>query len=170
MRTITLCYRKLLDATAAAARPWSQLVWDDTYAELRLQAQTFNPERRYRSFAQLLHHVPDAGQLHFLVSAAARGYLQQLGGRVPDVLDNLGRQFLRFTQFQFEIVDSDLLDPSRHLVAISFYSEPLVWHDTVGPYLLVSEPAGAEAAGAGPVQLVQFQLQPYLALHTLHDS
>jgi hypothetical protein len=164
-RTITLCYRKLLDATAS--RPWEKLVWNDTYAELRLQAQRLDPERRHRTFAELTHHLPGAGQLHFLVSAAARGYLQQLDGRVPDVLDNLGRQFLRFTQFQFEIINSDLLDPSRHQVAINFYSEPLLWHDTIGPYLLASEPAAESAAG--PVQLLQFQLQPYLALHTLQE-
>ncbi|MBF9236662.1 hypothetical protein I2I05_04565 [Hymenobacter sp. BT683] len=87
-RIITLCYRKLIDASAA--RPWDQLVFEDTYAEFRMQAQLFNPEKRFRTLAELLQHAPGADQLAFLVSAAARGYLQQLQGLVPDVVDNLG--------------------------------------------------------------------------------
>jgi hypothetical protein len=164
-RTITFCYRKLIDATAA--RPWEKLVFADTYAEFRLQAQTFSQGTPHRTFAELLQHVPGAEQLHFLVSAAVRGYLPQLGGRVPDIVDNLGRYYLRFSQFQFEIINSDLLDKSRHQVAISFYSEPLLWHDTVGPYLLVSEVGGA--AGA-PLPTTMLQLQPYLVIHSLQDS
>ena len=30
-RIITLCYRKIIDATAT--RPWDKLVWDDSYRE-----------------------------------------------------------------------------------------------------------------------------------------
>lgn len=167
-RTITLCYRKLIDATATA--PWDRLVLADTYAEFRLQAQNFNPERRHRTFAELMQHAPGAEQLHFLVSAAVRGYVQQLNGWVPDVVDNLGRQFLRFTQFRFEVVNSDLLDPARHQVAVNFYSEPLRWHDTVGPYLLVSEAAPAAGAPGGEVLTRLFQFQPYLAIHALHPG
>ncbi len=166
-RTITLCYRKVIDA--AAVQPWDKLVLADTYAEFRLQAQTLDPGRRYRSFAELVQHAPGAERLHFLVSAAVRGYLAQLGGWVPDVADNLGRPLLRFTQFRFEIVNSDLLDPARHQVAVNFYSEPLLWHDTVGPYLLVSEPAAATGA-PGETLLRTFQLQPYLAVHSLRPG
>lgn len=165
-RTITLCYRKLIDATAT--RPWEKMVFEDTYAEFRLQAQTFSQGTPHRTFAELLQHVPGAGQLHFLVSAAVRGYLPQLGGRVPDIVDNLGRCSLRFSQFQFEIINSDLHDKTRHQIAVSFYSEPLLWHDTVGPYLLVSEAVAVPADGAW--QTTMLQLQPYLVVHSLQDS
>ncbi|MBC6697086.1 hypothetical protein [Hymenobacter sp. BT190] len=163
-RTITFCYRKLIDTTTT--RLWERMVFEDTYAEFRLQAQTFSQGTAHHSFAELLQHVPGAGQLHFLVSAAVRGYLPQLGGRVPDIVDNLGRYYLRFSQFQFEIINSDLHDKTRHQVAISFYSEPLLWHDTVGPYLLLSEPGAA----AGPVLTSMLQLQPYLVIHSLQDA
>ncbi|TGE25157.1 hypothetical protein E5K00_08155 [Hymenobacter aquaticus] len=164
-RTITLCYRKLIDA--ASVRAWDKLVFEDTYAEFRLQAQNFNPGQQYRSFGQLLQHTPGAGQLHFLVSAAARGYVQQLGGLVPDVLDSLGRHFLKFSQFQFEIINSDLLDKSWHQVAVNFFSEPLLWHDTIGTALLVSEAAAEPPAGAA-VPTTLFQLPPFLSIHSLH--
>ena len=164
-RHITLCYRKIIDASAT--RPWDKLVLDDSYREFRMQAQYFNQEQKYRTFGELLHYVPGADRLHGLASGAVISYLQQLGGVVPDVLDNLGRRFLKFDKFQFELINSDLLDPSKHQVAVSFFTEPLVWHDTVGAFLIVS-PLGA---AAGEVKLVHtFQLQPYLAIHTIQTA
>lgn len=161
-RIITLCYRKIMDAQSG--KPWEKMVFEDTYAELRMQAQRFNPANTYRSYGELLRRAPGAEQLPFLVSAAARGYVQQLGGLAPDVLDGLGRRFLKFSQFQFEIINSDLLDKARHQVAVNFYSEPLVWHDTIGAQLLVSE----GAATAAPETLTTlFQLQPFMSIYSL---
>ncbi|UOQ99095.1 hypothetical protein MUN81_06280 [Hymenobacter sp. 5317J-9] len=161
--TITLCYRKIMDA--GAARPWDRLVWNDSYAEFRLQAQNFNPENRYRTFGEMLHHVPGADRLHFLVSGAVTGYIQQLGERMPDISDNLGRQFLRFQRFQFELINSDLQDPSKHQVAVNFVSEPLRWHDTVGQFLLVSPVAAAASGGEVLTHLVP--LQPFLSIYSI---
>lgn len=163
-RLITLCYRKLIGADAT--RPWDKLVFDDSYREFRMQAQYFNQERKYRTFGELVHHVPGAEQLHFLVSGAVRGYLQQLGGTVPDIVDNVGRLFLKFEKFQFELINSDLHDSAKHHVAINFFAEPLVWHATIGDYLLVGPPA--VPGQATPTQL--FRLQPYLTIHSLQEA
>jgi len=142
------------------------MVFEDTYTEFRMQSQLYNQEKRYRTFGELLHHVPGADKLHFLVSAAAIGYLQQLKGLVPDVLNNLGKHFIRFSNFQFEIINSDLFDKAKHQVAINFYSDPLVWHDTIGTHLLVSEKQQA----AGEILTHLFQLQPYLSIHSLQNA
>lgn len=158
---ITLCYRKIIDISAT--RPWEKLVFDDTYQEFWMQAQLYNQERRFRSFGELLQHAPGAEQLHFLVSAAARGYLQQLNGVVPDIVNNLGKHFLTFSKFQFEIINSDLLDKSRHQVAINFYADPLVWHETIDNFLLVS----AKTEAVGEVLTHLMQLQPYLSIYSL---
>lgn len=160
-RTITLCYRKIIDIHAS--KPWEKLVFEDTYTEFRMQAQLFNQEKKYRSFGELLQYVPRADQLHFLVSAAVRGYVQQLNGLVPDVLDNLGRHFLKFSQFKFEIINSDLLDKARHQVAINFYSDPLRWHDTIGTQLLVSEAAIEESERLTNL----FSLHPFQSIYSL---
>jgi len=167
MRLITLAYRKLIDANSL--RPWDKLVWDDSYRELRMQAQRYNPQGQYRTFGELLHHVPGAEQLHFLVGGSVVGYVQQLGGTVPDIVNNVGRYFLKFTRYQFELINSDLHDPGRHQVAINFYAEPLLWHDTIAPYLLVSDPA-APAEASGEVLTHLFQLQPYLTIHALRPA
>lgn len=161
MRLITLCYRKIIDINAA--RPWEKLVFEDSYREFTMQAQYFNQENKYRTFGELLHFAPGAERLHFLVSGAVRGYVQQLNNVVPDVANTIGRLFLKFDKFQFEIINSDLADKNKHQVAISFYTEPLAWHDTIGEYLLVAPPQ--TETGEIPTQL--FRLQPYLTIHSL---
>jgi hypothetical protein len=162
-RTITLCYRKVIDASAA--KPWEKLVFEDSYTEFKMQAQLYNQEKKYSSFAELRQQVPGADQLHFLVSAAVIGYIKQLNETIPDILNNLGKQFLRFTKFQFEIINSDLQDKSKHQMAINFYSEPLCWHETIGNFLLVSD----KPAEAGEVQTNLFQLQSYMNIHSLQN-
>jgi len=160
-RVITLCYRKVIDANATKA--WDKLVFEDSYREFKMQAQLYNQDNKYRSFAELLQHVPGAEQLHFLVSAAVTGYLQTLNEVVPDIINNLGKHFLRFNKYQFEIINSDLQNKSRHQVAFNFYSEPLVWHETIGNYLLVSE----NKAASSEMLTDLFQLQPYLSIYSL---
>lgn len=165
-RTITLAYRKIMDANSP--KPWEKLVLADSYREFRMQAQLYNQGGHYRTFGELLHHVPAAEKLHFLVGGSIGGYVQQLKGVAPDVVNNVGRYFLKFTHYQFELINSDLHDPSKHQVAINFYSEPLHWHDTIGTYLLVS--AAASSTASGEVLTHLFQLQPYLTIHALHPA
>lgn len=166
-RLITLAYRKLIDANST--KPWDKLVFADSYREFRMQAQLYNQQGQYRTFGELLHYVPGADKLHFLVGGSLGGYVQQLGGLVPDIVNNVGRYFLKISRYQFELINSDLHDQSRHQVAINFYAEPLLWHDTIAPYLLVSE-AAAPAEASSEVLTHLFQLQPYLTIHALRPA
>ena len=129
-RLITLAYRKLIDANST--KPWDKLVFADSYREFRMQSQLYNQQGQYRTFGELLHHVPGADRLHFLVGGSIGGYVQQLNGVVPDIVNNVGRYFLKFSGYQFELINSSLHDQSRHQVAVNFYSEPLLWHDGIG--------------------------------------
>jgi len=159
-----LCYRKVIDSNSS--KSWDKLVFEDSYTEFKMQSQLYNQDKKFRNFAELLQHVPGAEKLHFLVSAAVIGYLQQLNEIVPDILNNLGKHFLRFNKYQFEIINSDLQDKTKHQVAFNFYSEPLVWHDTIQNYLLVSE----KKTGEGEVLTNLFQLQPYLNIYSLQTE
>jgi hypothetical protein len=111
----------------------------------------------------LVHHVKGAEKLHYLVSGAIVNYLKQLNEIVPDIANNIGRQFLIFKQFKFELINSDLRHIDKHKVAISFYSEPLIWHDTIAPYLLTSP----LTVDIDETLTDLFAIQPYLTIHTL---
>lgn len=161
-RTIRLCYRKIIDATSL--KSWDRYVFDDTYTEFLLQAQFFNAEKKYASFSDLVLNVPGAEKLHFLVSAALIGYLKQLNGKIPDIMNTLGKVFLPFNNYRFEIINSDIKDKKKHQVAVNFFSERLIWHETVGNKLLVSIPGNFENEETLTELLA---LQPFLSIYSL---
>jgi len=162
-KNIRFCYRKIIDASSQQA--WDKYVFESTYHEFLLQAQFYNKEKKYTSFRELLLHEKGAEKLHFLVSAAFTGYLPQLGNKVPDILNSLGKQFLEFKNYQFEIIHSDIKNKSKHQVAVHFFSEPLVWHDSIGNYLLVSA-ANEEKSNHGILTHL-VPLQPFLGIYSL---
>lgn len=56
--------------------------------------------------------------------------------------------FLAFEHLHFEIIHSAFDDPSQHRVAISFFTDPLHWHEpTLGPFLLLSSAPPAASPG-----------------------
>ena len=158
-----MLYRKIIDADAKQL--WEKYVFNDSYAEFLLQAQAYNQEKKYTSFADMLAQSPNAEKLHFLVSASIVGYLRQLNGVVPDIVSSTGKLFLPFKSYRFEIVSSDIRDKSKHQVAVNFMSEQLVWHDTIGDKLLVSV-AGEKQAGA-ELLTETFAMQPFLGIYSL---
>lgn len=163
-RIITLCYRKIIDETAT--KQWDKMVFEDSFLEFRLQAQNYSVGTNYSSYADLLHHVHNANRLAGRITPAVTGYMQQLDGIMPDMLNNLGRRFLKFDKYQLEIINSDINDKDKHKIAINFYSAPLVWHDTVASLLLVSE-QGSDDGAETLTNL--FQIQPYLNIHTIKE-
>jgi len=163
-KVITLCYRKIIDA--GNANPWDKFVHEDSFAEFKMQAQYYNQEQQFSTFAEMLVNVTEADKLHFLVSAAITGYLRQLNGIIPDVLDNLGRRFLTFENFKFEIINSDINDPEKHKVAINFFSKPLIWHDTIDNMLLVSQ---FKETDEDEIFTNLFQLQQFVSIHSIKD-
>lgn len=162
-RIIRLCYRKIIDVSSQKA--WDKYVFESSYAEFLLQAQFYNQEKKYTTFGELLLNAKGADKLHFLVSAAVTGYLQQLEGKVPDIQNNLGRHFLEFKNYRFEIINSDIKNKNAHQVAINFFSEPMIWHDTMGNYLLLSITKEEKKDDEILTELVQ--LQPFLSICAL---
>lgn len=163
-RIITLCYRKIVDSKSNGS--WDKLVFDDSFFEFRLQAQFYNQEKKYNTYVQLVQHVPSSSKLPFLVSAAITGYIQQLNERIPDIPDSLGKQFLVFKAYQFEIINSNINNKADHQVAVNFYSEPLIWHDTIGDQLLVSVADNNDSE----IKPDLFQLRPFLAIYSMNKK
>ena len=161
-KIITLCYRKIIDATST--NPWDQYVFEDSFAEFKMQQQFYNQEGKYQSFAEIRLNSTGYEQLHFLVSAAITGYIRQLNGVIPDVLDNLGRRFLTFENFKFELINSDIQNIAKHKIAVNFFSAPLLWHDTIGEQLLVSQLQDTEAS---ETFTNLFELKPFVSIHSI---
>ncbi|MCZ4225337.1 hypothetical protein [Pedobacter rhodius] len=161
-KIITLCYRKIIDSTKT--NPWDKFVHEDSFAEFRMQSQFYNQEQKYSTFAELLLNVPGAEKLHFLVGGSIIDYLQQLKSVIPDVLDNLGRRFLTFDNFKFELVNSDINNIEKHKIALNFFSRPLIWQDTIGEHLLIAQ---FKETTEDEVFTNLFQLQPFVSIHSI---
>ncbi|WP_428656327.1 hypothetical protein [Runella sp.] len=166
---INLCYRKVIDASSQ--KVWDKFVFDDTYMEFYMKAQYFDPEGKYKTLPELLNNVPNANQLHGMVSTAAIGYLRQLNDIVPDVTNAHGKLRLPFKRFKFEIVHSHIQNKAEHKVAIYFYSEPLTWIDTIGDQLLIAYGDQRETLNKGEeVETDLIALQPYVSISSIQKS
>jgi hypothetical protein len=161
---ITLCYRKIIDANVA--KQWDKLVFESSYLEFKMQAQNYSLGTSFTTYADLVRHVPKAKQLAGMITPSITGYVQQLAGIVPDMLNNVGKRFLKFNKFQLEIINSDINDKAKHQVAINFYTEPLIWHHTVENFLLLSDYKPAETENE-EVLTNLFQVQPYVNIYSL---
>ncbi|WP_443936762.1 hypothetical protein [Pedobacter sp. MW01-1-1] len=161
-KIITLCYRKIFDSNSPDG--WEKVFFEDSFAELKMQAQLYNTENKWNTFAELRHQNPQADKLHFLVGASLMGYIQQLHGIIPDVVDNLGRRFLRFEHSKFEIINSDLTQIAKHQVAVNFFSTPVLWHDTIDDFLLISH---QKLAHESEHFTNLFKIPPFVSIHSL---
>jgi hypothetical protein len=164
-KIITLRYRKIIGIDNNNA--WDRLVFTDSYKEFKMQSQLYNQEKKYHTFGELIHFAPGAEKLHFLVSGAITNYLKQLGEVIPDVTNNLGLHFLKFKHFRFELINSDLQDIEKHLVALNFYSEELYFLEQFGPYLLTSKVDAAPLKEGEEEFTDLFTIPPYLTIHSI---
>ena len=165
-RIIRICYKKVIDVNAQPG--WEKLLWENTWQELFMQQQFYNNENKHKTFAALLNNVPADEKLHFRASTAAVGYLRQLNSFVPDVYNNRGNRFLTFSDFKFEIIDSDFSNKTKHRIAISFFSDGFVWHETVADYLLLCA-VGTEETKDG-LFTHMLRMQPYLDIYSLKEE
>jgi len=161
IKSVVFCYRKVIDSNAVL--PWEKMVFEDSYLEFKMQFQYYNQQRLYYTFAELSQQDTNADNLHFLISPTISGYLKQLNGKIPDILNTIGKRFMKFEKYQFELINSDIRNISNHQIAINFYSEPLLWLDTIDDYLLLSDVIPQEET----VLTNLFRLQPFVNIHSL---
>lgn len=156
---IRLAYRIVIDHTSTLL--WDKYVFEDTYREFLMQHQLYNPkENQKRTFRELLAENDNAEKLHYLVGIAANSYIQQLKGKLYRVPDVLGNNFFPFTNYQLDIVNTDIADNTKHKIGISFYSPLLTLVDIVNDCYLVSKSTENESG----IETLMFAFQPNLAI------
>lgn len=160
---IKLALRKVIDAQTSGH--WEQQVFADTYREYYLQAQQYDQQRQYATFQDMLRHVPRAADIHYLVSTAAVGYLRQLEEKLPNVYNTLGQRCVPFKHFRFDVLQSSMTDKNIHQVSITFYSNPLLWIDTIGTQLVWADATALPAWQRGEaIDTHQINLTPVLGI------
>lgn len=168
MKQIRFRYRKIMNRHST--NDWDKMVWGDSFTEFKMQFQRFSPEGKYFTFGSLLSANASASQLHFLVGGSVLGYLKQLNGMVPDIIDNLGQHFMSIADCEFEIINSDVRNINKHEVAFNFHSEPFLWHDTIGGFLLISSLGkDKDPCTDDRYDTHLFQVPPYVSIDKLNN-
>lgn len=165
---IRLCYKKIIDVNAQ--KQWERYVFEDTYREFFMQVQFYNQEEKYHTFQELIANVPAVEKLHYLVSTAAINYIRQLNDLIPDIANVHQQLCLPFKNFRFEIIHSHVKNKEEHKVAIYFYSEPLIWIDTIDNQLLIASDNQKETLRVGSeISTDLISLQPLLSISSFQN-
>lgn len=138
---IRLAYRLVIDNSSTFV--WDKYVFEDTYQEYLLQHQQFNSkENPKNTFRELLSENEKAVQLHYLVGISADNYVQQLKGNLYRITDILGNNYFPFTNYRFDIINTDITDISKHKIGITFYSPLLTYLGVIDNHFLLSKNTG----------------------------
>ncbi|MEL1255552.1 hypothetical protein AAEO57_17305 [Flavobacterium sp. DGU38] len=156
---IRLAYRVIIDSSSTII--WDKYVFEDTFKEYKMQSQQFNSkENPKNTFRELLSENEKASQLHFLVGIAADSYIQQLKGNFYRVSDVLGNQYFPFTNYQLDIINSDVTAISKHKIGITFYSPLLSYFGIIEGNFVVSK----NIENTNGYETIMFPVQPHLSI------
>lgn len=135
---IRLAYRLVIDNSSTFV--WDKYVFEDSFQEYLLQHQQFNSkENPKNTFRELLSENEKASQLHYLVGISANNYVEQLKGNLYRITDILGNNYFPFTNYRFDIINTDSTDITKHKIGITFYSPLLTYLGMVDNHFLLSK-------------------------------
>jgi hypothetical protein len=135
---IRLAYRLVIDNSSTFV--WDKYVFEDSFQEYLLQHQQFNSkENPKNTFRELLAEIEKSVQLHYLVGISANNYVEQLKGNLYRITDILGNNYFPFTNYRFDIINTDITDITKHKIGITFYSPLLTYLGMVDNHFLLSK-------------------------------
>ena len=155
---IKLAFRIVIDQSSTMV--WDKYVFEDTFFEYKVQHQVFDDkENPVKNFWELLAKNPHAGRIPFLLSASATNYISQLNGEIKSLPDVLGNTFFPIENFKLDLISSNIEDPSKHKIGITFYSPQLLLIDIIDNKYLLSKNVSGES-----FETFMFAFHPQVAI------
>jgi len=134
---IKLAWQQIIDASAST--PFEQQLFDVTYKEFRLQQQSFSKGLDLPTWSAIRERFPKSNPiLPFKVSFSIAGLLQSLDKKMPGLTDTLNIKPLGFVNHYFQLLESDINDPSVHKISIIYITGALSYFGLFGDKLLLS--------------------------------
>jgi hypothetical protein len=133
---IKFSFQKIIDENSTSL--WDKYVFDDTWMEYKIQAANYNQQSKARLFTDIIKQNAAAQKLHYSVSVAAVGYIRQLQGVIPGLLNAHGKIVVPFKNFKFNIIESDITNGKLHRIEIIFISEPIICIDFFNNHYLIA--------------------------------
>lgn len=138
MKKIKLAFRIVIDQNSKMV--WDKYVFDDTYFEYKIQHQVFDDkDNSVKNYWELLAKNPNAERIPYILSSAVTNYVQQLGGVIRSLPDVLGTTFFPFENFKLDLISSNIQDPGKHKIGLTFYTPELLLLDIIDNKYLLSK-------------------------------
>lgn len=156
---VQLAFRIVIDQNSTMA--WDQYVFNDTYFEYRIQHQVFDgKDRPVKNYWELLAKNPNAERIPFLLSSSVTNYVSQLKGEIRSLPDVLGNAFFPVEHFKLDLISSNVEDPSKHKIGLTFYTPELVLIDIINNTYLLSKNTADKKA----FETFMFSFHPQVAI------
>lgn len=159
MSQLTLVYRQVIDASTEGT--FAKHVHQLSYDEFKMKSQAYNPDRKFTTFTALKANDGRANSLHYKCSFPVAGLVEGLKWEIPNLKDSLGKP-LSFGSWQFEVIESDIDDPSKHSVAISYITPLYNLFEIIGTQLLLSK--NLEQTEHDGISTFMISIQPGLSI------
>jgi hypothetical protein len=134
--SLRISYIQELDARADGL--FERQVLDATYKEFILKSQAYNVGGKFQMFSEIVKNDARANSLHYKCRFPIEELVSTLRGNIPQLTDNTGQLCIPFISFDFRLIESDLLDKSKHIIQLIYHSDTLTLVESLGHYLLLS--------------------------------
>jgi hypothetical protein len=158
---IKLAYRQIIDSINKGN--FERDVLKISYEEFFMKSQAYNPEKKFKTFKEMVANDGRANSLHYKSGFAIGNLIQQLDQKIPELQDTLGKS-LNFEVHQFEIIDSDITNPAAHKVAIIYFTGILTCFGNMGTYMLLAEGDKLNQLPTEPVETFILKLRKGLSV------
>lgn len=132
---IKLAYRQVIDEQSKSN--FERNIFYVSCNEFLLKSQTYNMEKKFRSFSEMVNNDGRANSLHYKLSFPVLPFIELLQKKIPLLTGNTGKN-ISFDKWQFELIDSDIKDKALHKVAINYYTDTITVIKTLGEYMLLA--------------------------------
>ena len=114
-------------------------VFKVSYNLFLIASQEYNVEGQFTTFEEMMKNETRASSLHYKCGDAVKEIVRSLNNKIPTLYDTLGRPNITFKEYEFEIIQSDIQNIEKHMVAITYTTSELILLNTFGNYLLLSK-------------------------------
>jgi len=132
---IKLAYKQVIDIKSEG--DFERNIFHVTYQEFLLKSQAYNPEGKFKTFAELKANDGRANSLNYKLSFAIVHFIAGLNNKMPGIKDNAGKN-PAFETPKFELIESDITDKMAHKVAIQYCTGVLTLLDTIEDYMILA--------------------------------
>lgn len=163
---VQLTFRQVI--SAGARSDFEKMIFHFSYDEYKMKSQVYNPEGAISTFSKLKQKDGRANSLHYKTGFAVAGLIDNLKNIIPCLQDNIG-QPVQFETYKFELIESDITDIKKHVIAIHYITGPLALLHVIGDSMLLTKEISFNATEQKPCDTFMLSIQNNFAITSYQE-